>query len=235
IVMGIDPLISQAHGRGDGKGAALALQRGVVLALIVSIPLTAALLATRSGLVLLGQDPEIAALAQRYNLFKTPTIACFLVYSAIRQYLQGRGFMAAATWVMWIGNVFHVILNWGLIFGHLGMPALGLNGAAIAASITTLLQLVGLIVWVRAFNLHRDAWRPWDAISFSPRGVLQAARYGVPVGAQLTSEAWAFSIAALMAGRIGREAVGAHQIVMNMAALAFMVPVGISQGSATRV
>jgi MATE family multidrug resistance protein len=235
IVMGIDPLISQTHGRGDGPGTALALQRGVVLALAISVPLTIALFFTREGLVALGQDPALAELADRYNRYKTPTIACFLVYSALRQYLQGRGIMAPATWVMWLGNVLHVLLNWGLIFGRFGMPALGLEGAAIASSITTLALLLGLIVWVQGFGLHREAWRRWDRASFSLPGVLQAARLGVPVGAQFASEAWAFSIATLMAGRLGSEAVGAHQIVLNMAALTFMVPVGISQGTSVRV
>lgn len=235
VVMGTDPLISQAHGRGDGPGTALALQRGVVLSLIVSVPLTLSLLLTERGLVFLGQDPRVAELAGSYNLFKLPTVTCFLVYSALRQYLQGRTLMAPATWVMWIGNALHVVLNWALIFGHLGSPALGLEGAAIGSSLTTLFLLGGLIAWTRLFNLHRGAWRPWDRSSFSLVGVLQAARLGIPVGAQISLEAWAFTITALMAGRIGTQAVAAHQIVMNMAALAFMVPLGVSQGAATHV
>lgn len=235
IVMGIDPLISQAHGRGDGPGAALALQRGVALALVISVPLTLGLLFTEQGLLLLGQDPELARLAAHYNVYKTPTVVCFLVYSALRQYLQGRGLMAPATWVMWLSNAVHVPINWALIFGGLGLPALGLAGAAIGSSITTLLMLLGLAAWVKAFRLHAGAWRAWDRRSFSLRGLLQAGRLGVPVGAQLASEAWAFSASTLLAGRMGTEAVGAHQIVLSMAALTFMVPLGISQGTSTRV
>lgn len=235
IVMGVDPLISQAHGRGDGPGTALALQRGLVLAFLVSIPLTFSLLFTRQGLVLLGQDPEVAALAGRYNLYKLPSVGCFLLYSALRQYLQGRTLMAPATWVMWISNALNVALNWALIFGNLGCPALGLEGAAIASSMTTLCMLGGLILWVKAFGLHRGAWRAWDSSSFSIAGVLQASRLGLPVGAQISLEAWAFSIATLMAGHLSTRAVAAHQIVLSMAALSFMVPLGISQGAATRV
>lgn len=235
LVMGIDPLVSQAHGRNDGPRTALALQRGIVLALIVSVPLSLMLWFTETGLVLLGQDRTVAALAGSYNRWKLPTVVCFLVYSAIRTYLQGRTLMAAATWVMWIGNVFHVVLNGMLIFGWFGAPALGLTGAALASSGSTFLEVVGLVLWTRWFRLHAGAWRPWDRASFDRRGLLQAVRLGAPVGAQMTLEATAFAIATLMAGRIDQAALASHHVVLNMAALAFMVPLGVSQGASARI
>jgi MATE family multidrug resistance protein len=235
LVMGIDPLISQAHGRGDGPSAALALQRGVVLALLACVPIVLSMLCTRQGLVLLGQEPAVAELAARYNLYKAPTAPAFLIYSALRQYLQGRTLMAPATWVIWIANIVHALLNWGLIFGHLGLPALGIEGAAIASSITTTLMVAGLVLWIRVFRLHRGAWRPWNRACLTPVGLAQVARLGLPVGAQLSLEACAFSLSTLMAGWLGREALASHQIVINMASLAFMVPLGVSQGAATRV
>jgi MATE family multidrug resistance protein len=235
VVMGIDPLISQAHGRGDGPSTALALQRGVVLALAVSLPIMVCLALTEPALSLLGQDAEVAATAGRYNLYKLPTVPSFLVYSALRQYLQGRTLMAPATWVIWIANIAHVLLNYGLIFGRLGLPALGIEGAALATTITTVLMVVGLVLWILAFRLHQGAWRPWSRACLTPAGIGQAARLGLPVGAQLSLEACAFSVSALMAGWLGREALASHQVVINMASLSFMVPLGISQGAATRV
>ncbi len=235
MVLGIDPLISQAHGRGDGPSTALALQRGIVLALLVSVPIGCALLLTRQGLLWLGQEPEVAALAQRYNLLKLPTVPCFLVYSALRQYLQGRTLMTAATWVIWLANVVHVVLNWALIFGHLGLPPLGIEGAAIGSSISMALLVAGLTFWVRWFRLHEGAWRPWDRACLDRQGLRAAARLGLPIGLTVAFESWAFSVSTLMAGWLGRSALAGHQIVLNVAALSFMVPLGISQGAATRV
>jgi MATE family multidrug resistance protein len=235
LVMGIDPLVSQAHGRGDGNGVALAYQRGIVLAVLVSIPIVLAMVFTREGLILLGQDAHTAALAGEYNLWKLPTVPCFLLYTALKQYLQGRTMMAPATWVMWLGNVAHVIVNYLLIFGNFGAPKLGLVGAAIANSTTTFLLALGLVVWVRGFRLYEGATRPWDEQSFAPRALLRVARLGLPVGGQVWLEANAFSIAALMAGWLGTVAVAGHQVALSLAALAFMVPIGISQGAATRV
>lgn len=235
LVMGIEPLISQAHGAGDGDGAALALQRGIVVALLAGVPVALAMAATREGLLLLGQDPTVAELAGRYNMYKLPTAPGFLVYSALRQYLQARTLMAPATWVMWVGNALHVVLDWALIFGHLGAPALGIDGAAISSAITVAFLPLGLAAWVRVFRLHAGAWRRWDRRVLSRAGLSQVARLGLPVGATLSLEASAFSLGTWMAGWLGRDALASHQIVLNMAALSFMVPLGISQGSAVRV
>lgn len=235
LVMGIDPMISQAHGRGDGRATALALQRGIVLALLVSVPVCLALLFTREGLILLGQDAAVAAAAGRYNLFKLPTAPCFLVCAALRLYLQGRTLMVPVTIVMWLGNVVHALLASSLVFGAFGLPALGLVGAAVAESATFMLLVMGLVAVMVRWRLCDGAWRPWDRASFALSGLLRTMRLGVPVGMQIAFEAWAFSIATFMAGWLGGSAVGGHQIVLNLAALAFMIPLGISQGAATRV
>lgn len=234
-VMGIDPVISQAHGRGDGPAMALALQRGLVVALLVSVPLCVCQILTEPGLWLLGQSPAVAALAQQYNLIKVPTIPCFLLFSAMRQYLQSRGLMVPVAGLMYGATALHALFNWALIFGHAGMPSLGLAGAAIASSLTTAVLVVGMWATIRLFGLDQGARRAWDSQSFSIAGISATLRLGLPVGFQMSLEAWAFTLATFMAGWIDVRAVGSHQIVLSMAALAFMVPLGISMGAATRV
>lgn len=235
LVTGIDPLISQAHGRGDGPAAALALQRGVVLALLASVPIAWCGAETAVGLRWLGQDPAVAEVAAVYNLYKLPAIPCFLVYSALRQYLQGRGLMAPATLVMWVANGVHALLGWGLIFGRFGLPALGVQGAAIASSLSTTL-LVGLLaLWMWGWRLHAGAWRPWGRDAWALGGLLRVLRLGAPIGLTISLESTAFSASTAMAGWLGREALASHQIVLNMASLSFMVPLGIAQGASIRV
>lgn len=85
-----------------------------MLALAVSVPIAGALVSTRQGLLWLGQQPEVAALAQRYNLLKLPTCRA--------SWLHGRTLMRAATCVIWLATVVRVVLDWALIFGHLGSP-----------------------------------------------------------------------------------------------------------------
>jgi multidrug resistance protein, MATE family len=84
-------------------------------------------------------------------------------------------------------------------------------------------------------RLHQGAWRPWGRDSFAGRGLLQTVRLGLPVGLQISLESSAFALSTSMAGWLGPEALASHQVVLNMASLSFMVPLGIAQGASTRV
>ncbi len=235
LVRGIDPIVAQAHGARDGERAALALQRGVVIAVGVSLPLAVLWLFTEDFLLATGQDAELAALAQSYVLVQIPSIVCHTVYMALRGYLQGRAIMNPALWVMIFANIVHVFGNWVLIFGNLGAPALGVVGAGIATSLTRALALA-LLVWMTiGLRLHEGAWRPWSREALSPTGLRRVLALGLPVGLQVGLEVWAFQIATLMAGRLGVIELAGHQIVLNMASLTFMVPLGIAIGASTRV
>jgi MATE family multidrug resistance protein len=235
LVLGIEALVSQAHGRGDGLATALALQRGLIVAALVSVPICIALAFTRQALELCGQDAHVAALAGRYNLYKLPVIPCFLAYTALRQYLQGRTLVAPPTIVMWLGNAVHLPLSYALIFGWGGVPPLGIEGAAMAESCTFVLLVCGLIGWILRYRLHDGAWRPWSREAFALHGIARTLRLGAPVSLQIACEAWAFSGAALMAGWIDADAVVSHQIALNLAVLSFMLPLGVSQGASIRV
>ena len=235
VLFGMDPIVAQAHGARDGARAGLALQRGLVMASLLSLPIIALWTQTERFLVFAGQDPALARAAHAYTLVQIPSVPFFLAWSALRQYLQGRELMRPALWVILTANVVHVMLNWILIFGHWGSPALGLVGAGIATALSRTLCFVGLAWLVRAFALHAGAWLPWSRAALDGRGLAQILSLGVPVAIQVSLEIWAFSGAALVAGRLGATALAAHTVTLNMAALAFMLPLGISQGAMTRV
>jgi MATE family multidrug resistance protein len=235
FVHGMDPLVSQAHGAGDGDGAGLALQRGVVIACASSIPLMALWIATEPLLILLGQDQQVAGLAGDYMIARLPSALGFNLFIAMRQYLAGRTIMRPAMWVMLIGNVFNLFLNWVLIFGHLGFPKLGLVGAGLATGLTNVLLPLGLLFWIRAFQLHEGAWRRWDRKSIDLAGLSRYMRLGIPVGLQLSLEANAFTVTMIMIGWIGVIELAAHQVVISMASFTFMFPLGIAIGASARV
>jgi len=234
-VMGTVPMISQAYGRGDDDATALALQRGLLVAALCSIPICVALALTGQVLRVLGQPPEIAALAARYNWLRLPTVPCFLLFNAYRMFLQARGQMVPATWLIYAANVFNAVLAWALTFGHLGAPNLGFEGSAIAGAITSIGLVLGLRAIMRLPGIAQGAKRRWDRASFSLAGLTAVLRIGAPVGVQLWLEAFAFTFATFMVGWIGVDAVGAHQIALNLASLTFMVPLGVSMGASARV
>lgn len=235
LVHGIDPLITQAHGAGRGDRAAVTAQQGAVVALLVSAPLCLMAAFTEDALLLLGQSPHLAAAAHRYTLVQLPSIPAFLLFVTIRQYLQGREIVRPTLWVTLVANLFNGLANYLLIFGPGPFPALGLLGAGIATSATRFFMLGLLFEWVRRFRLHEGAWVPVGSSALRPAPIARLFRLGLPVALQMSLEIWAFSAATLIAGRLSPVDLAAHTVVLNMAALAFMGPLGISQGTVTRV
>ncbi len=235
IVMGIDPLISQAHGAGDHAGVALAFQRGLVVALLLSIPLAGSWLLTEPALLAFGQDAGLAHEAARFAQVQAPSAAGLLVFTVNRQYLAGRGIVVPAVFALILGNVFNAVICWALVLGKLGAPALGVVGAGLAAGLSRSFIAVSLLVLTFRYRLHRDAWVPWSRAVLEPRPLLAILAIGVPVGLQYAFEVWAFQIGTLLAGHLGKTELAAHTIVLNLAALSFMVPLGISMAASVRV
>lgn len=235
VLMGMDPVVSHAHGRGDGRTSGITLQRGLVLALALSIVVTGLWTSTDALLRLLRQEERLVRAAARYVEVQIPSIAFFLAFTALRQQLQGRELMRPAMWATLIANVSNAGLNWVLIFGNLGFPALGLEGAGIATSINRAIMLVLLAFFVWSGDLLRGAWVPWSRAALDRSGLLHIVRLGLPVSIQMALEILAFSGSTLLAGWIGASSIAAHQVTLNFAALSFMMPLGVSQAAATRV
>jgi MATE family multidrug resistance protein len=235
VVLGIDPAVSQAHGARDGRAMALALQRGVVIALLASVPVIAMWFFTERLLVACGQDREIAHVAHRWVLVQLPSVPFFLLFTAMRQFLQGRGIVKPALYVAIAANVLNAATNWVFIYGHLGVPALGAVGSGITTCMSTVFMALALFWLIRAAKLHEGAWMPWSRAAFDVRGLLDILHVGLPVGAHYGCEIWAFQIAALWAGLLGAEPLAANTIVLNMASLSFMMPLGIGLAASARV
>ncbi len=235
LVLGMDPLVTQAHGAGDGRATGLALQRGLVVSIFVTAGISVLFLFTAPILVALGQEPALAEAAGRYVGVQIPTIGAFFGYLALRSYLQGRSIVRPALIVMLVANAANVFWNWVFVFGHLGVPALGLLGSGLATAVSRLFLLVGLAAIIWRAGLHQGAWTPWSREAFDRVALGRLVGLGFPIALQMGLETWAFSAATLLAGHIGASAVAAHTITLNMAAFSFMMPLGVAQGACTRV
>lgn len=235
VVLGLDPLVAQAHGAGDGRRLGLLLQRGVVVALLVSVPVMLLWTVTGPVLELLGQAPHLAAEAQTYALVNLPGASAILVYAAMRAYLQGRGIAGPALQVVLLANVLNVVADAWLIFGGLGVPALGVAGAGLATGIVRLFMVAALAWVIVRRGLYVGAWTPWSRAALD-RGELAAiAAIGLGIGLQIGFEVWAFQAAMLFAGWLGEVPLAAYSVVINLASVSFMVPLGIGMAAAVRV
>jgi len=235
VLFGLDPLIAQAHGAGRGDRAALALQRGTVLAALLALPCAALWLLIGPFMTLVRQDAALIPLAEGYAIALIPGLPCFLVASVLRQYLQGREIVLPALVITLVANGVNALANYALIFGHFGFEEMGIVGAGIASSVTRALSLLLLVAYVKVFRLHDGAWQPWSRAAFDPRGLRRVFAIGLPVALQVSAEMWAFNASTFIAGALGATAVAAHGVALNLASLSFMLPLGVSQAATTRV
>ncbi len=136
ILLALDPVISQAVGAGDEPAIARGLQRGLLLAVGVAVPVSAALLLVRPVLQAIGQPSELVAPASSYLQMTVPGILPFYIFVVFRQTLQAMGRIAPIVGVTVAANLLNAGLNWVFIFGHLGSPPLGVTGSALATTIS---------------------------------------------------------------------------------------------------
>jgi MATE family multidrug resistance protein len=229
----LDPLVAQSVGAEDHFAIARALQRGIVLACFLAIPISLLMLPVQPLMLLAGQPVDVVPLVRDYVWWMIPGTAPLFVFVVLRQTLQAMHHTRSIVWCIVLANLINALLNWVLIFGHAGVPQLGVVGAALATTASRwfmALLLVGLS-WSRL----RRYLQPFRRESVAPVPVLRMLALGLPIGSQMLLEFGAFAAIALLMGRLGTIQVAGHQVAINLASLTFMVPLGISSAAAVLV
>lgn len=233
VLMVLDPVVAQAVGAGDHPAVARAFQRGLVLALLLSVPVSLAHLAARPVLTAVQQPAEIVPLASRYALLMIPGIFPFLAFTVFRQTLQALERLRPVVVTILLANLINAALNYMLIFGHFGAPPLGVTGSALATTLSRWIMGVGLLA--AAWSSLRPLVVPWRADAIQPAALFRMLRLGLPIGGQFQLEMGAFGGVALLMGWLGTVAVAGHQVAINLASFTFMVPFGIGAAAAVVV
>ncbi|MAU60776.1 MAG: MATE family efflux transporter [Parvibaculum sp.] len=186
-------------------------------------------------LVLLGQDPELARKAASYTRALQWALLPTFLYVVLRIFISA---LERPRWALAIGALavpFNAFANWCLMFGHLGFPALGLPGAGIGSVLTSIFMfgaMALIVVSDRRFRRYFVFGRFWRADWARYR---ELWRLGLPIGMTLAFEVLVFNAAVLLMGLFGAEALAAHSIALQIAAVSFMVPLGFSQAVTVRV
>lgn len=182
-----------------------------------------------------GQQAQITALAIEYNSLLVLSLIPMLFNNVLRSFVSTLDRPIFATAITAGGIFVNALANYAFIFGNLGAPELGLQGAAVATILTTLTTLAAYVVAIRLDpRLHRYRvfgrwWSPdW------PR-LLHIVRIGTPIALTITAEAGIFGAAAFLMGNIGASQLAAHTVALQIAALAFQVPFGVGQAATIRV
>jgi MATE family multidrug resistance protein len=232
-LMVLDPVVAQAVGARDDPAIARGIQRGALVAVMLALPATALLLLAEPFMLLARQPDDVVPHAAAYAVRLAPGVLPFFLFVVLRQSLQSMHLTAAIMFSIVVANLVNAVLNWALIFGHLGAPALGVIGSAWATTLSRwllallLLALTGKRLRPYLLPLRPEIWR------WAPLG--RMLRLGVPIGCQYTLEFGAFAFVALMMGWMGTRAMAGHQVAINLASLTFMVPLGVADAGAILV
>ncbi|MBW8874386.1 MAG: MATE family efflux transporter [Acidobacteria bacterium] len=233
ILSALDPLVSQAHGARDPRAVGDSLQRGLVMATVLTIPFCLALSDMGGLFRLLGQSEAVIPAAAAFARAIGWGILPYFLFVALRQTLQAMSVVRPAMMAIVVGNVVNAVGNYILIFGHFGSPALGVAGSAYSTSIARWVMFLYLLAASR--RSLAGYWRGFTREAVALRGHLLMLRLGLPIGLHNSVELLVFTAVALLMGRMGVRELAGNQIALNLASLSFMVPLGIAGAAVTRV
>ena len=232
-LMVLDPLVSQAVGAKDAERIALGVQRGFVLAVLLSAFTCLLLWPVHGVLELLHQPPALVALATPYVRISILGVLPFFAFVVLRQSLQAMHELRPLLVVVVVANVINAFLNWVFVYGHLGSPAMGAPGSAWATCVSR--WIMTLLLAAASWPTLRHALVPWRADAWRAAPLLEMLRLGAPIGLQQLAEMGVFAAIGVLMGVLGTREMAAHQIALNLASLTFMVPLGVGAAAAVRV
>jgi MATE family multidrug resistance protein len=233
MLLAVDPLVSQAIGASDSVGVRRTVQRGLILAVLLTVPVGLVLSPGETLFRLLNQSEDMVPLAAAYARLCIPGILPYLGFFVFRQTLQAMERMRPIVVTIVVANLFNVVADVILVYGWGPIPALGPLGSAWATTMGRFLLLILLVG--AAWRNIRDLVRPLDRESLRLAPLRRMATLGLPIAVQVQLEFAAFSVIALLMGGMGTLEMAAHQVTINLASLTFMVPLGVSIASAVRV
>ena len=237
LLLAASPMMATALGRRSNsvRDVRRTFRAGVWLLILAMPPYWLALWHLGPIMRAFGQSSELAEAGQSFMRAYMWCTAPWLLFQLLRNFVAALERPRLVLWLSLAAILLNALLCWALIFGKLGFPALGIVGGGLGSTLTWLLVCVAMVVLVQKdrqfsrFHLFGRWWR------FDSERTAALTRLGWPIGLSLSLEVGVFALAAYLMGWIGTSAIAAHAVALQVAALTFMIPVGISQAATVRV
>lgn len=231
----ITPLVATAHGERNDHAVVETLRHGLIINVIIGIILVAIVFAGKNILYHINQPEEVVELAIPYLGIITVSIIPMLVFQTYKQFAEGLANTRVAMIVIIAANIVNIALNYGLIYGHFGMPKLGLNGAGWATLLSRIFMALSIAAYIYFYPAFRKYRSGFSFGNYSRSLFNKMLHIGIPSGSQFIFEAAAFDFSLVMMGWLGVTTQAAHQITINMATLTYMTTAGLAAAATVRV
>lgn len=233
FAMSLTPFTGRAWARKDYASIRTLWKNGLLANLLMAYVLLLVAAGLYLAMPLMQQPLHLVAPAQSYFLILASSLLPLMVFFSGKQLLEGLSNTRIAMIITLLGNLLNILGNYLLIYGKAGFPELGLNGAGISTLLARLAMATVMLLLVVRHRALRQGIRA--RLYFSRKEVQRLYRLGLPMGLHLFSESSAFIVSGIMMGWLGETALAAHQIVMSLSTLGFMLYQGIGVSSTIRI
>lgn len=235
FTIAVMPMVAQAYGQKDSVQVRRSMRMGMWTAIGWWVLMLPVFLNAETILVALGQNQEVAATAGRYLAVLQFGMLPALLFNVARALASAIGKASVVLYTMIAMLAINAVLAYGVVLGHFGLPAFGMQGAAVVAVVVQVASVLFIFGYLqlrletRKYELFVRFWRPdWQALS-------DVVRLGLPIGITILAEVSLFTAASLLMGRIGTIELAAHGIALQVASTSFMIPLGLAQAATVRV
>jgi multidrug resistance protein, MATE family len=235
LLLGLDTLVSQSFGANQIADCHRSFWSAIYLVAVIA-PVGVFLNWLSAGLFSrFGIQPAVAVPASAYMLVLNWGAPPLFLYFAMRRYLQGMGAVKIIGFSLVSANIINLVANWAFIYGHLGMPAMGLNGSA-WSTVASRYYMAAVLIGYTIYSERRHSAGLFD-VSLRPdfKRMRRLLALGFPAATHTLAEIAVFGLATVLIARLSPEILAAHQIALTLASMTFMVPFGISSAAAVRV
>ncbi|GAB1309426.1 MATE family efflux transporter [Urechidicola sp. KH5] len=231
----ITPLVAEADGGNNTLRAKATFKNGLFLCSVIGVLLFIATLLAKPVMYHMDQPDEVVELAIPYLELVAASLIPLVVYQGFKQFSEGMSLTRFPMYATLLANVINVVLNYILIFGKLGMPQLGIVGAAIGTLISRIVMLTYLWWMLRGKEKTRALVTNIKFWILDIEMVKKILSLGFPSAMQMFFEVSIFTAAIWLSGILGKNPQAANQIALNMASMTFMVAMGLSVTAMIRV
>lgn len=232
---GLTPIVGRMFGMGQHEKIGGKVKNALIANMLVGILLVTLMTLLYFNLGRIGQPEELLTLIRPYFIVNLLSIPFVGIFNTLKQFFDGITRTQVAMWVMVGGNLFNILFNWLLIYGKAGFPELGLLGAGLATAASRILMSVALLAVVLAGSQYSRYRHDIIHGKANSEDFREMNRLGWPVALQLGMETAAFSLSCIMVGWLGTIPLAAHQVMITISQLFYLVLSGLASAMSIRI
>lgn len=231
----LTPLVGKSWGEKDHKTIGSWIKNGLMANAFMGVILVLVLLIMYFMIPFMGQPESVLQPSKDYLMILTISVFPMMVFYGYKQFAEGVGDTKTAMKIMLWANIINTIGNYIFMYGKLGAPVMGLQGAGVGTLISRIFMAVAFIVLFYKKEQYELFVKLYNQSSFCWKRFMKVVKLGIPLGGQTVMEACAFGLCAIMMGWVGEIGMAAHQIAITLSTLGFMIYQGLGAGTTIRV